>query len=271
MTETQKGEISRILSLFAFLMFSVLGSGMFARSTVFLIWVPAATLALYSAFVFLKKKRVPTDLPTSKIRSAQQGIVELKGVAARHEQSFALPWSKDSVLWFEYTKEKRVRSGNQTKWKTEVSLICDSPICLDDGTGKVLINPHQMERIGLSQSRQTAHQRSFLGMGVGPLYRHTESFIREGDPLYAAGDLSLAKTEGISPSLPLLSYSKARALGFISCLHEDLLSRQSARQVGWSIVVLIFGVYALFSALGHAPTLIGLIISLVGGVLSLLR
>lgn len=257
MRNVDKALIARLLAFFVFLMFSVNGDALLGRQLTTVMWLFAAIFAIYSALTYLREAHTPKDLPTSRIRSAAQGFVEIKGVAFAVDSLVMTPFSNQSVLWYAYIKEKRVRSKNQPSWKNVLTVICDNPVGLDDGTGKVIVFPKDLDNETLTRESRQAYEKTFLGMGIGPLYRHTEVVIRPGDPLYCVGELSLAKTNDSPwPSLPVVSYSKARDYGLISSLDESQVVAGLKRSAYFSAAVLLFGCYGMLSVVGLAPPLI---------------
>ena len=86
--------------------------------------IALSLLSLYLIFHFYHRKRVISDTPTSKIRSAAQGYVELEGEGLLLKgDSRRSPISGLSCLWYKFKVEKRVVSYDsnghrRTRWKT---------------------------------------------------------------------------------------------------------------------------------------------------------
>jgi hypothetical protein len=114
----------------------------------FKFWLIVAGLAagaVYSfwyAFKAWRKNRVIEDTPTSRVRSAAQGYVELSGQgilpADSHNRG---PLSGIPCAWWRYKVEERSSAGRSRSWSTVDSDTSTEPFLLDDGTGQCLIDP----------------------------------------------------------------------------------------------------------------------------------
>jgi tetratricopeptide (TPR) repeat protein len=98
----------------------------------------AVGVALLGAFEQIALWRLIQDLPTSRIRSAHQGYVELRGfIRPGGGELIGCPACGHRCLWFQYY---------QNKGRTRVTPLGRTPdIVLDDGTGQCLINPLGVE------------------------------------------------------------------------------------------------------------------------------
>src|SRR5690606_9590685 len=82
------------------------------------------------------------DTPTSKIRSAAQGYVELYGVLeALPGASVQGPLTGKPCLWWRYRIEQYQSSGKKRSWRVIDSGTCDTWLRLANGTGECLIDP----------------------------------------------------------------------------------------------------------------------------------
>ncbi|MCU7842405.1 MAG: E3 ubiquitin ligase family protein [Candidatus Thiodiazotropha sp. (ex Monitilora ramsayi)] len=167
----------------------------------------SAVLSLYYSFRNLHRARLIEDTPTSRIRSAHQGYVELIGEAAIMKGERILsPLSSTSCCWWRYKVERK----NDKGWRTQRSGVSDSLFLLRDETGECIIDPEDAQ---VSPSEKNiwygpnatpgagpdrgmgTNQSNFRVMGVnisvhntfGGDYRYTEETIMPGDPLYAIG------------------------------------------------------------------------------------
>lgn len=160
--------------------------------------VPAA---FYYSFRFLRHTRLMEDMPTSKVRSAPQGYVELEGtVRLLDDTEIISPLTQAACVWWFYEIEKRVQSGKNTSWKTIDKKTSDIPFLLEDDTGCCVVNPAGAEVI-------TTESRVWYGGGAWPEgpprgsrffssgnYRYTERLIHRGAKVYALG---LFSTQGV--------------------------------------------------------------------------
>ena len=164
-------------------------------------------LSLYFAFRNLHRARLIEDTPTSRIRSAHQGYVELIGEAANMEgEPILAPLTGLPCCWWRYRVDRKRDKG----WQVVQSGVSDSLFLLRDETGECIIDPDgaQVTPSGkniwygpnaspsappdLGTGSQQSQSRLF-GMTVsvattfGNDYRYSEETIIPGDPLYAIG------------------------------------------------------------------------------------
>ena len=120
-----------------------------ARFKIWLIMLGLAAAAVYSFWWAGKswaKNRAIADTPTSRIRSAAQGYVELSGHgvmppnAANKGPLTAIP-----CTWWRYKIEERSGAGRSDSWATIDSGTSEAPFLLDDGTGRCLVDPRGAE------------------------------------------------------------------------------------------------------------------------------
>lgn len=159
----------------------------------------ASLLAAKSNFL---KARLIEDMPTSRIRSASQGYVELAGLAISREERLTAPLTGDPCLWWRYRIERYQKTGKSSSWSTVDRGVSTQPFFMDDRSGICRIEPTGAEisclhrRVWYGSSRLPA--TSILNVKPGflnrlqPLwgsgrYRYTEFTIKEGDPLYLLG------------------------------------------------------------------------------------
>nr|MBV6629104.1 hypothetical protein [Oceanococcus sp. HetDA_MAG_MS8] len=152
----------------------------------------------YFWWVGLKRSRLMADTPTSKLRSAAQGFVELHGDAHWLKgDRIHSPLSGQSCVWWDYKiEEKRQRysnKGTRTQWVRVAGARSTEIFLLDDGTGEAVIDPCGAKIYG-AQSR-TWHgntprpqgpPRQGFRFGLGR-YRYSESWLPVGSDLYALG------------------------------------------------------------------------------------
>lgn len=157
------------------------------------------TLAVVvSAFVFafssLRKARLIEDTPTSVIRSAPQGYVELTGTSKPDQKKLTAPLTASPCLWFHYKVEKHVRSGKKSYWKTVKKGTSDFSFFLEDETGLCHIHPdgaHVVPNVSRvwygSSSVPDRAPGASISIFSSRRYRYTEKRIHEGEMLYALG------------------------------------------------------------------------------------
>ena len=167
--------------------------------------VIAAIVGFIAAFYFFYKKRVIEDTPTSKIRSAAQGYVELAGHGELMEgQPIVAPLTGTTCTWYSYQVEEHRRSGKNSRWVTIERGCSDELFLIIDDTGQCIIDPEGTHVTPVNKDCWHGHQsrpsgepvlppkRNWFSFGAGR-YRYTEKRMHPGELLYAIG---LYKTVG---------------------------------------------------------------------------
>jgi len=97
---------------------------------------------------WLKIARRLEDTPTSRIRSAAQGYVELAGrCRAMDGTQNAAPLTQRPCVWWRYRIEQKKGSGGSGResWTTVSSGHSALPFLLEDGTGECIVQPDGAE------------------------------------------------------------------------------------------------------------------------------
>lgn len=160
----------------------------------------AGLWSVIAGFGRWRRLRLVEDVPTSKIRSAAQGYVELAGTARMLPgQPVVAPLTGMHCVWYAYRVERRYRTGSgggrRVTWRTVQSGVSDETFALEDGTGRCVVDPEGAEvHPAVTQVWEDSAPLSILAAGSllgglsGERYRYTEQRIHEGDPLYALGE-----------------------------------------------------------------------------------
>lgn len=150
---------------------------------------------IYRFLSFQARRRLMEDMPTSRIRSASQGYVELEGVARLMDGLPILsPLTQNTCCWYRYKVEKREQSENRSRWVTVRWGVSPSLFLIEDDTGECVIDPEG----GLVDA---AWKQVWYGPSANPYmlthankklfgqrdYRYTEEIIQPGEYLYALG------------------------------------------------------------------------------------
>ena len=154
----------------------------------------------YAMFRQLRLARWVEDTPTSKIRSAAQGLVELKGALASDGQpALRSPLSGETCLWYRFRIEEyrgNGRPGRNSGWQQVEQGISKQALLIKDDTGACLILPEGAVVHPLLRRRwegrhrwplSPARNKGLLNTLIGRRYRYTEERLQEGDLLYALG------------------------------------------------------------------------------------
>lgn len=148
----------------------------------------------------LRKARYLLDTPTSKIRSAAQGYVELYGVIKGAAGQMSAPLSAEPCVWWSFSIDEQIRSDkNNTRWQQVEKSNSAALLCLNDGTGDCLIDPVGAHVIPMTKRiwygtarhpRKEQLRKNFLQSMLSGVkrYRYTEQRLHVNEPLYAIGD-----------------------------------------------------------------------------------
>ena len=109
-----------------------------------LIGAAAGVYLFYRGFRMLQRKRLIEDTPTSKIRSAAMGLVEVSGLA-NGPYTIPAPVSQLPCYFHRTMVWIYVQSGKNKRWKKVVDARLHVPFYLEDETGRVLVDPSDAE------------------------------------------------------------------------------------------------------------------------------
>jgi len=151
----------------------------------------------YRGFSRLRLARLIEDTPTSLIRSASQGYVELEGraVALPGAPVYA-PLSGRPCVWYEYTidhlETRWYRGRRRSAWVRLEGARSEAIFALDDGTGQCVIDPEGADIQCSHSISWHGHERYPYNTPPGHSdlfgsYRYTERLIEPDDPLYVLG------------------------------------------------------------------------------------
>ena len=134
-----------------------------------------AAISLVAWLSTLRRRRAIADTPTSRIASAAQGYVELRGTGRPLDDPPLLSHLTSlPCLWYRYQVEEK--SGSE-KWHTVSSGESDVALILEDGSGRCLVDVDNAEIL-------TRHKESWARDDR----RYTEWKLLINDPLYALGE-----------------------------------------------------------------------------------
>lgn len=168
----------------------------------FWFWVLILTAAVggggWYSFRWLHLARVIEDTPTSRIRSAAQGYVELSGRCGPLPGTRNLaPLTQRPCVWWHYRIQRRTGSAGdgkrRTRWHTVNAGRSEQPFVLEDGTGECIVQPSGAEVIAMERTTwygdtpwptAAPGRRSPFGEAE---YRYFEERIYEYEQVYALG------------------------------------------------------------------------------------
>lgn len=167
-----------------------------------------AVVCFFISFITLHRKRIIEDTPTSKIRSAAQGYVELIGHGQMMEgQPIIAPLTGTACTWYDYKIEEYRQSGKRSYWATIRSATSTELFLIKDETGQCIIDPEGAHvtvtskdvwyggEASPARGSLTANSKKhfFARLGRHRRYRYTEKRLHNEESLYAIG---LYKTVG---------------------------------------------------------------------------
>jgi len=182
----------------------------------------------FRGFPFLKRKQLIEDTPTSTVRAASLGAVEISGTVAG-PYALISPLSETDCFYYH-----AIARGSSREDKEAKEEILYAPFFLDDGTGRVMIDPRGAETDlqpsvddDYSPSSGDAFTRHFLVRhGIPSQYpAHLEEYcIRPGDHLYVLG--TLRENPGLESAADCIARGVGQPhQGFLSADAADLQRR----------------------------------------------
>lgn len=151
-----------------------------------------AAVAFAYAFVHLHRARLIEDVPTSRVRSASQGYVELEGIGRLLDGPvISAPLSGARCTWWSIRVEER-GGRNERRWVTRERASSDELFVLEDDTGRCVIDPEGARvypSVSESWYGDSARPAGGPRKRLGGRYRYSEKRMHPGEPLYAIGFL----------------------------------------------------------------------------------
>jgi hypothetical protein len=154
----------------------------------------AGVYGFFRGFSLLRRKRFLQDIPRCTIRGAPLGLVEVSG-KVEGPYTILAPLSEDDCFY--YRAVIWCQQGS-APWHKAAEEVLAAPFFLDDGTGKVLVDPRGAEAdLPSTFSDEFAscppeYLRHFLSRHAIPFeapVKLEEHCVRPGDSLYVLGTL----------------------------------------------------------------------------------
>ncbi len=95
-------------------------------------------------FRALQQRRLILNTPSSKVRSAAMGLVEVNGLACG-PYTLTAPITGLTCYYYRTAVWQWKKSGNESSWQLAAEENLHVPFYLDDNTGRVLVNPDGAE------------------------------------------------------------------------------------------------------------------------------
>jgi len=178
----------------------------------FLIGILIGSLLFYLGFKTYREYRILEDTPIAPIRSIPMGLVHVHGKTTGDDR-LTSPLTGVPCYYYRVQVEKYVKRDKNSGWETVRTDMDERSFSLDDGTAKVLVNPHLAEydvpqtfqaEVGKSSTRSRSIDPT---LGVpGPSEKDLQEYFSDNSKARAA----LASMAG--PGASKLA-EKAMALG----------------------------------------------------------
>ena len=188
----------------------------------------------FRGFPFLKRKRLIQNTPTSTIRGAALGAVEVSGTVVG-PYTLISPLSEADCFYYHAVAKS---TGEEEKKVAEEVLY--APFFLDDGTGRLMVDPRGAEMElrpsvdeEYSPATGDAFTRHFLvrrGLSSTAPATLQEYCIRPGDHLFVHA--TLRENPGLESAADCLAGDAAQGhQGFLSAAAADLQRRAAIESV----------------------------------------
>ncbi len=188
----------------------------------------------FRGFPFLKRKRLIQNTPTSTIRGAALGAVEVSGTVVG-PYTLISPLSESDCFYYHAV----ARSAGEEEKKVAEEVLY-APFFLDDGTGRVMVDPRGAEMElrpavdeEYSPATGDAFTRHFLvrrGLSSSLPATLQEYCIRPGDHLFVLA--TLRENPGRESAADCLAGDAAQGQqGFLSAAAADLQRRAAIESV----------------------------------------
>lgn len=199
----------------------------------------------FRGFRMLQYKRLILNTPFSKVRSASIGLVEVSGMPTG-PKTIPAGITGDPCYYYRVKAWQWVESGKDHKWEQVLDESMSVPFFLDDGTGKVLINPqgadldvHRNFTDEIQSSRFVPggiipeNIKKFValhGLLTGDKVRLEERIIKPGFPLFVFG--TLGENSGETSWTPVPHTTSSRATFGADSLSRSLNFKFTLGQSG---------------------------------------
>jgi len=154
----------------------------------------AGIYAFIRGFVLLRRKRFIQNIPRSTIRGAPLGLVEVSG-KVEGPYTIIAPMSEEDCFYYRAVVWSK---GERSPWRKAAEESLAAPFFLDDGTGKMMVDPRGAETdlppvfAEEYESDVPDHLQHFLSRHAVPSgfpLKLEEYCVRSGDALFVMGTL----------------------------------------------------------------------------------
>jgi hypothetical protein len=121
----------------------------------------AGVYLFYRGFRTLQRKRLILDTPSSKIRSASMGLVEVSGLATG-PYTIPAPVTGVPCYFYRTIAWQLKQAGKNKEWQKVAEESMHVPFFLDDNTGRLLVDPQGAE-MDIHRDFHEEYSGSFFG------------------------------------------------------------------------------------------------------------
>ncbi len=121
----------------------------------------AGVYLFYRGFRTLQRKRLILDTPSSKIRSASMGLVEVSGLATG-PYTIPAPVTGVPCYFYRTIAWQLKQAGKNKEWQKVAEESMHVPFFLDDNTGRLLVDPQGAE-MEIHRDFHEEYSGSFFG------------------------------------------------------------------------------------------------------------
>lgn len=214
----------------------------------------------FVGFKVRRKKKLIENIPTSKIRSAAVGLVEISGKAASFGDLLDAPFASSKCVYYRYRVQEQRGSGKNRHWVTIAKNETQGPFFVEDDTGKILVMPQGAEfhlhvdntyyNYTLFGSKSDSRARFQAGLekiqvnhkglfGLNRQLRCTEIYIEPGDQIYvmgSAGPSALGGGSAVGHENLMIS----KGSGPYFCI-SDKSEKELLKKLMWQMIGSLYG------------------------------
>lgn len=245
-------------------------------------------VALLAGFGFVshgfkrrKQRALIKDTPTEQAQSLSIGPSEITGTAVTGERDpISAPFSDDEVVLASYEIEEYDDDNDDSGWDTIEENTLFTPFYVDDGTGEVLVRPHEDATIELDPDDWTTVKVDSSNRGPKPVQefvernaevdyptdssgkdndrKYKQNLIETGDSVYVFGTVQPRDEDNIAPGAAneqRLVVRKVEDDAFREPMYmiSDDTAKNLKERRQWAVLYLPIG--ALFLIIGFASVM----------------
>lgn len=230
-------------------------------------------LLIYSGFNEYRVGRLIRDTATETVHAAAVGRTELEGKVKSAGMLLAQPFTDGDAVYAHYqVQEEREDSDGDTSWTTLDQDTWVTEFYLDDGTGKILVDPEVSAKYEISDKHTSTFTVPEGSTEPGPIAeflrqetdvdpashrkrRYTQAVIPPGETVYVLGGAEVqADAEGREEKSLVIRRDGGSDRFVISDMTEErlttTLSRRAPLQILLGLGLSTLALYLLLTELG---------------------